>query len=124
MHGDRFAYLEKADRAYAQAIDRDAFRGRLGNLLQEPKWTIIEAVCLNELAPEDQFGRRFYVKRVAVLGQDLHAWHGFDEDYGPRDDRPLSRSIHDYHVQFRPHEKADVLIVLPEWGHSFGDRAA
>jgi hypothetical protein len=124
MHGDCFAYQEKASRAYAQAIDRDAFRVRLGNLLREPKWTIIEAVCLGDLAPEDQFGRGFmiYVKRVAVLGQDLHIWHGFDEDHEPDDDSPLSRSIHDYHAQFRPQEKADVLIVHPEEEHSFGDR--
>jgi hypothetical protein len=123
IHGDRFAYSEKYNRPYAQAIDLDAIRVRLMELLQEPRWTIIEAVCLGEVAPEIQFGRGFmiYVKRVAVLGQDLYQWHGFDED-GPVDDRPLFCSIHNYHAQFRPHEKADVLIVLPEEGHLFGDR--
>jgi hypothetical protein len=123
IRGDRFAYPDKSDRPYAQAIDRNAFRVQLTNLLQEPRWTIIEAVCLGELAPEDQFGRglMIYVKRVAVLGQDLYAWHGFDED-GPIDNNSLSRSIHDYHKRFRPHEKADVLIVLPEELHSFADR--
>jgi hypothetical protein len=48
------------------------------SVLQEPGWTIVEAVCLEELVPEDVFGRGFgiYVKRVAVLGPDLYllAW--------------------------------------------------
>lgn len=123
IRGDRFAYPEKSDRSYAEAVDRNAFRVRLMNLLQEPRWTIIEAVCLGELAPEEQFGRGFmiYLQRLAVLGPESHVWHGFDE-HGPIDNRSLSRSIHDYHRQFRPHEKADVLILLPEELHSFPDK--
>src|SRR5262245_17851768 len=45
IRGDRFAYPEKSDRSYAEAVDRNAFRVQLMNLLQEPSWTIIEAVC-------------------------------------------------------------------------------
>jgi hypothetical protein len=124
IRGDRFAYPEKFDRSYAEAVDRNAFRVRLMNLLQEPRWTIIEAVCLAKLAPEEQFGRGFmiYLKRVSVLGPELYQWHGFDEDAPVVNSSLLSFSIHDYHKQFRPHEKADVLILLPEKGHSFTDR--
>jgi hypothetical protein len=124
IHIEReFAYPEKLDRPYAEAIDRDALHAKLTSLLQKPTWTIVEAVCLGEVAPEHQFGRGFviYVKRVAVMGPDVHAWHGLDE-HGPFHDR-LDRSILDYHKHFRPHEIADVLIVLPEEQHSFGDKA-
>jgi hypothetical protein len=123
IHVEReFAYQEKLDRPYAEAIDIGAFHARLTSRLQEPTWTIVEAVCLDEVAPEHQFGRGFviYVKQVAVLGPDLYLWHGFDE-YSSVPDHPLHRSVHSYHERFRPHEKADVLIVLPEEGHSFSD---
>jgi hypothetical protein len=65
---------------------------------------------LGELAPEDVFGRGFviYVQRVSVLGPDNHLWHGFDK-HGPIDERPLFRSIHDYHKHFRPHCRIGIL---------------
>jgi hypothetical protein len=118
-----FAYPDKSDRPYAEAIDVNALHTRLASLLQKPTWTILEAVCLGEVAPEDAFGRGFvvYVKRVAVLGPDVHLWHGFDEGAAMPED-PLFRSIYCYHMRFRPHERADILLVLPEELHSFGDR--
>jgi hypothetical protein len=118
-----FAYPDKSDRPYAEAIDVNALHTRLASLLQKPTWTILEAVCLGEVAPEDAFGRGFvvYVKRVAVLGPDVHLWHGFDEGAAMPED-PLFRSIYCYHMRFRPHERADILFVLPEELHSFGDR--
>jgi hypothetical protein len=87
-------------------------------------WTILDAVCFDEVAPEADFGRGFviYVKRVSVLGVDLHLWHGFDEG-AALPESPLFRSIHCYHERFRPHERADILLVHPEETHSFGDRA-
>jgi hypothetical protein len=63
-----------------------------------------------------------YVKRVSVLGADLHLWHGFDEG-AALPESPLFRSIHCYHVRFRPHEKADIILIHPEELHSFSDRA-
>jgi hypothetical protein len=125
IHVDReFASPAGSDRPYAEAIDVSALHARLASLLQNPPWTILEAVCLGEVAPEATFGRGFviYVKRVAVLGPDLHLWHGFDEG-AALPESPLFRSIHCYHMQFRPHEKADILLVHPEELHSFDDRA-
>jgi hypothetical protein len=127
IHVEReFAHPDKSDRPYAEAINLTAFRAHLASLLQKSTWTIVEAVCLSEVAPEKQFGRGFviYLKRLAIAGPDVHLWHGFNEDYLNIDDRTplLSRSIHEYHKQFRPHEKANVLILLPEQDHSFADR--
>jgi hypothetical protein len=124
IHVDEFAYRDKSNRPYAEAIDVSALNTRLASLLQKPTWTILEAVCLGEVVPEAAFGRGFviYVKRVAVVGPDVHPWHGFDEGAAlPKS--PLFQSIHCYHVQFRPHEKAGILLVHPEELHSFSDRA-
>jgi Mrp family chromosome partitioning ATPase len=125
VHVDReFASPDESYCPYAEAIDISALHARLGSLLQEPRLTILDAVCLGEVAPEATFGRGFviYVKRVAVLGADLHLWHGFDEG-AALPENLLFRSIHCYHMRFRPHEKADILLVHPEELHSFGDRA-
>jgi hypothetical protein len=124
VHGDKFASPDKSDRPYADAIDISALRAHLASLLRKPTWTILEAVCLDEVAPEAAFGRGFviYVKRVAVVGPDVHPWYGFEEG-GAIPERPLFRSIHSYHTRFRPHETADILLVHPEELHSFEDRA-
>jgi hypothetical protein len=125
IHVDReFASSDESDRPYAEAIDVSGLHARLARLLQTPTWTILEAVCLGEVAPEATFGRGFviYVKRVAVVGPDVHPWHGFYED-AALPESPLFRSIHCYHMQFRPHENADILLVHPEELHSFSDRA-
>jgi hypothetical protein len=124
VHVDKFASPNESDRPYAEAIDVSALHAHLASVLQKPTWTILDAVCLDELAPEATFGRGFviYVKRVSVIGADLHLWHGFDEE-GGLPERQLLRSIHCYHMRCRPHERADVLLVHPEELQSFGDRA-
>jgi hypothetical protein len=124
LHVDRLASPDESNRPYAASIDISALHAHLTSLLQKATWTILDAVCLDEVAPEATFGRGFviYVKRVSVVGPDIHLWHGFDEGAAVPE-HPLFRSIHCYHMRFRPHEKADVLLVHPEELHSFDDRA-
>lgn len=110
VHVDReFARPEESDRPYAESIDVSALHTRLARLLQIPTRTILEAVCLGEVAPEATFGRGFviYVKRVAVLGPDLHPWHGFDEGAAlPESTRPRHATFRGSGLSLAPGPKS------------------
>ncbi len=49
-----------------------------------------------------------YVQRMAVWG-----WADADELEGP-DGSPLVREVRAYHKQYRPHERADIVLAWME----------
>ena len=79
---------------------------------------VLDAVCLEEVAPSTKWGRGFvvYIKRLSFNTQ-APIWHeGFHlEEEVPT--KEVNRSIHMYHNRVRPHETADLIIELPETGH-------
>jgi hypothetical protein len=79
--------------------------------LDRSPMTVVEGICLEELAPSYRFGRGFviYVKRISQAG----LWHGFDE-HNATPDREWHRSVDLYHRRYRPHESADVIMEVAE----------
>jgi hypothetical protein len=74
-------YGSPSEGPYTSRIQLRDFQADLARALAGTEWVIVEAICLEELAPETRFGRglRVYVKRVSVLGPCLTLWPGFDE---------------------------------------------
>jgi hypothetical protein len=75
---------------------------------------IIDAVCLEDVAPSRRLGRRFvvYVKRSSY-SSNMPMWHlGLHlEDAPPK--MELDRSIHIYHKEVKPHRTAELIGELP-----------
>lgn len=116
VHRDCFqANLQRTD-LHPDQLNLDGFRSHLQWCLDRSPATVVEGICLEELAPSNRFGRGFliYIKRISQA--DL--WHGFDDEDEPPDHEWHS-SVQLYHSRHRPHERADFLIEVPEEGHCF-----
>jgi hypothetical protein len=100
---------------YAARMRVDNLHAAVMTGLRSQRWVILEGICLDEVAPEAVLGRgvRIYVKRVSVLGPELLMWHDFDEG-GRIPQREAYRSVHEYHLDKRPHERADLVIARPD----------
>jgi hypothetical protein len=118
VQSDEFVTPFEERRAYREHVRLPDFQRTLRGALNQG-WAIADGVCLEEIAPEEEFGRgfRIYVKRLSFNLPDQPWWHGFDED-GAIPTREVDRSIHLYHFKHRPHEAADALIEIPELGHT------
>jgi hypothetical protein len=57
-----------------------------------------------------------YVKRLSFNNQDPMWHHGFDIE-GEAPKREPHRSIVLYHQKSKPHERANLIIELPDIGH-------
>src|ERR1700730_2621273 len=80
---------------------------------------ILEAICLDDIAPIERWGRGLvvYIKRLSFNNRDP-LWHdGFRLEEAPPKDEP-HRSVQFYHMRIRPHENADLIIELPQEGHA------
>lgn len=79
---------------------------------------IAEAVCLGWIAPQHIVGTGFrvYLKRLS-FNASTPLWHGFDPE-DPVPEEEVYRSVHLYHRDNRPHEKADLVVGSPEDGHT------
>jgi hypothetical protein len=111
VHRDCFQANLQRTELHPDQVNVDGFRSHLEWCLERSPVTVVEGICLEELAPSDRFGRGFgiYVKRISQSG----LWHGFDElDETPN--REWHRSIHLYHSNHRPHERADFVIEVSE----------
>jgi hypothetical protein len=94
-----------------------AFGDKVRSVMASDRWAIMEAICLGEVLPEEEFGRglRLYIKRLSFLFPDNPLWRlGWSLEQGPVPDREFHRSVHLYHLRQRPHETADIIIELPD----------
>jgi hypothetical protein len=117
--GDDYVSRPEVERAYRDCVRQSELDQAIEAAFATGRVVILEAVCLDEIAPRQKWGRGFvvYVKRLSFNNWDP-VW---SEGYNLIDEAPtkeIHRSIHDYHNRMRPHETADLIIEMPELLHS------
>lgn len=119
VEGDKFANKATEPTQYRDCIRQGAFEAAIRDA-ETAMFLILDAVCLDEIAPIEKWGRGFlvYVKRLSFNNCHAPTWHGgFDlEEEAPT--KEPDRSIHLYHSSVRPHERADLILELPQEGHA------
>jgi hypothetical protein len=119
VEGDKFAFRPDVPTPYPGCLRREEFEAEIGAAIGSGKPVILDAVCLGEVAPSSRWGRGFvlYVKRLSFNNQDP-IWHdGFHLEDEKETHQPR-HGILQYHRQFKPHEGADLIIELPNIGHT------
>jgi hypothetical protein len=115
---DKFATKPPTPTPYPQCLRQEALRSELDRAVQTGEIVILDAVCLDEVAPVARWGRglRIYVKQLSFNSADP-IWHvGINlEDEAPTDEP--HRSVHLYHLKALPHMTADVIVEYPGEGH-------
>jgi hypothetical protein len=125
ISGDSYARKLDPTPAYPACIRQDELDRDIEKAIRSESVVILDAVCLNDIAPEERWGRGFvvYVKRLDFNNQHNPMWHGgFDLENEPPAEQP-HRSVHQYHLRHRPHETADLIIELPEELHRLPEGA-
>jgi hypothetical protein len=119
VEGDKFAFKPEISTPYPSCLRRAELDTAISVAMASGKPVALDAVCLDEVAPISSWGRGFvvYVKRLSFNNQNP-MWHpGFEiEDEAPEDEP--HRGIVLYHQKSKPHERADLIIELPETGHT------
>ena len=105
--GDHFVSKFDAPPSYRECMRQSEFDCAIAQAFASGRVAVLDAVCLEEVAPSTKWGRGFVV----------YIWHeGFHlEEEAPI--KEVNRSIHMYHNRVRSHETADLIIELPETGH-------
>ena len=119
VEGDKFVNRPDKPLPYNKCIRQLEFDQAIERAIATGRVVILDAVCLDEVAPSNKWGRGFvvYVKRLSLNNPDP-IWHdGLNLEGEPPDDE-VHRSIHLYHTRVKPDEAADLIIELPERGHS------
>ena len=116
--GDHFVSKFDAPPSYRECMRQSEFDCAIAQAFASGRVVVLDAVCLEEVAPSRKWGRGFvvYIKRLSFNTQ-APIWHeGFHlEEEVPT--KEVDRSIHMYHNRVRSHETADLIIELPEIGH-------
>jgi hypothetical protein len=114
VEGDEFVDKFDDPPPYRDCVRRGEFDVELARAVATGRVVIVEAVCLEEVAPSTKWGRGFvvYVKRVSY-SSNMPMWHPglFLEDPPPA--KEVHRSIHLYHNNVKPHQTADLIVELP-----------
>ena len=122
VQGDDFAEKQETETPYPNCLRQLDLDQTIGSALASEHPVILDAVCLDQIAPSDRWGRGFvvYIKRLSFNNRNPIWQEGlwFEQDEPANEPR---RSIVEYHKQFKPHESADLIIELPEDGHSIPD---
>jgi hypothetical protein len=104
---------------YPQCIRQPEFDEVIEALRVLNRPLVLDAVCLEEIAPSAKWGRGLvvYIKRLSFNNSLAPIWHaGLNLTGRAPPDHP-ELSVHEYHLRFRPHETADLIIEVPEYGH-------
>jgi hypothetical protein len=118
IEGDKFAFKPEAPTPYPGCLRQAELDAAITAAVASGKPVILDAVCLDEVMPSSRWGRGFvvYVKRLSFNNQNPMWHHGFEiEDEVPEDEP--HRGIVLYHQKSKPHERADLIIELPDMGH-------
>lgn len=104
---------------YVRTLLLDRLERDLQGAAQRGRRVVIEGICLRRVLLEIGIEARFniYLKRVGVSGQ----WHDVERlspslPRGEEGEYGLYESEHDYHIRYRPHERADVLFQWKDPG--------
>ena len=118
VEGDKFAFKPEVPTPYPDCLRKDELDAAVSSAVATGKPVILDAMCLDEVAPSARWGRGLvvYVKRLSFNNQDPMWHHGFEIEAEAPKDEP-HRGIVQYHQQTKPHERADVIIELPDEGH-------
>jgi hypothetical protein len=118
IEGDKFAFKPEAPTPYPGCLRQAELDAAITAAVALGKPVALDAVCLDEVLPSSRWGRGFvvYVKRLSFNNQDPMWHHGFEiEGEAPKDEP--HRGIVLYHQKSKPHERADLIIELPDIGH-------
>jgi hypothetical protein len=121
---DKFAFRPENPTPYPGCLRQPQLDAAISAAFASGKPVALDAVCLDEVAPISNWGRGFviYVKRLSFNNPNP-LWHrGFDIEDDVPEDEPRS-SIVLYHKRSKPHERADLIIELPEEGHTIASLA-
>ncbi len=105
--------------AYRECLRQAEFDAAIETAVASGRVVILDALCLDEVAPIARWGRGLavYVKRLSFNNSDP-IWHyGFHSDEEPPADK-LHHSIDVYHDRVKPHETADLIVELADDGHT------
>lgn len=114
-------YITKSDieQPYREFIRQPEADAATDAATSSGKIVALDAVCLDEIAPSTRWGRGFvvYVKRLSFNNWNP-MWHeGLNLD-DEQPDHEIRKSVVEYHRKFKPHLCADLIVELPESGHS------
>ena len=118
VEGDRFAFKPNAPTPYAGCVRQAELNAAIEAAVASGKPVALDAVCLDEIAPSSKWGRGFvvYVKRLSFNNQHP-IWHPGLHLEGEAPEREAHRSIFLYHQKSKPHERADLIVELPQTGY-------
>ena len=119
---DRFATKLPKPTPYPQCLRQAELNAEIIRAMRTGKTVILDAVCLEEVAPAERWGRglRIYVKQLSFNSVDP-IWHvGINLEDDPPTDEP-HRSVHLYHMNCLPHMNADLIVEYPEEFHRLPD---
>jgi hypothetical protein len=125
VESDKFAFRPETPTPYPGCLKQAELDAAISAAFASGKPVALDSVCLDEVAPSSSWGRGFvvYIKRLSFNNQNNPLWHpGFAiEDEAPEDEP--HRGIVLYHQRSKPHERADLIIELPEEGHTISNFA-
>jgi hypothetical protein len=117
--GDSFVSKFDEPPAYRDCMRQPELDIAIEKAVATGRVVILDAVCLDEVAPVSRWDRGFvvYIKRLSFNNQEP-IWHDgfFLEGEPPTEEVP--RSIHEYHNRVKPHETADLIVEPPDEGHT------
>jgi hypothetical protein len=118
VDSDDFASHSEEERPYIDCLNVRKLRSVLLERANAGV-TILAAVCSKEVFPPQDGLAEFsvYLKRLSFSTPNWPYWHR-DPDVEETPSRALEKSIHEYHLKFRPHEASDLVLEIPEEGHS------
>ena len=121
-HADDF-YSRSETHDYAAAVVKAGFRQAVEHALANECWVVAEGVLLADALPETQrlSGFKVYIRRLTHYPTSGWVWpYAYDvDDLGFTPTGKLDQWVLTYHRAHRPHERADLMIDLPEPGRSF-----
>jgi hypothetical protein len=122
IRGDDLAFKPEKPTPYPGCIRQSKLDQSISDAIASGAVVILDAVCLESIAPSKRWGRGLmvYVKRLSFNTPNNPRWdEGYKLEYGDDvPDREPHRSVHLYHMAALPHENADIIVELPEAGHS------
>jgi hypothetical protein len=114
ISADHFAARPDVATPYPGCMKQNELDAAIADAVKTGKVVILDAVCLEEVAPVQRWGRGLdiYVKMLSFNNIDP-IWHvGFNLEDEPPINEP-DRSVHLYHLKCQPHMKADLIVEFP-----------